>query len=429
LCEKDLMTDWRKWQGWMFGLSLVLNLSVCIMAFLAFHSMSKELKHRRTYAGQNEIFRAETESGGEVRMEEQLKRGGRQGELRAAHGAGRKCDLCADNWLFILGAGGRTGSTTALRMFGSVPGFEITGELFGLLNEEEKIWRVLKKRQNFRDPAFTHRQYDLHDFRCSLQHRMKEIVLGQAYDELENKTSVLGFKDVLYTDLRSLHFISGMFPCARFIFSYRNHTADTGALRKLPFPFTERDMPQVWSEGASIFRKVHEMLPSMTSLLELESLSLQSFNSILHDMLHVGGCGFKRLLHDNKNGTYKPDGGQNLDLVEGSCDMGRVNFRLSKEQIMDNFRKWQKLMSEHDPDGAGGRPRYIDNYGTVNARAFSVNRPRNIGGLRGQKGGQRPWARDPVLGIFKERHAHGARGEIGVADGLKSRPREKWRQK
>lgn len=45
---------------------------------------------------------------------------------------GGPCDLCARNWLFVLSAY-RTGSTTALSMFSSIPGFEIGGEHDGVL--------------------------------------------------------------------------------------------------------------------------------------------------------------------------------------------------------------------------------------------------------------------------------------------------------
>ena len=45
---------------------------------------------------------------------------------------GGPCDLCERNWLFVLSAY-RTGSTTALSMLSSIPGFEIGGEHNGVL--------------------------------------------------------------------------------------------------------------------------------------------------------------------------------------------------------------------------------------------------------------------------------------------------------
>jgi len=372
--------DRSKRNVWILRLSLALNLSACItMLFL----MPSKCLHGSYPSCSVESFPLETETRMslvpyvETVAEETVS-------AERVHSAGRKCDLCPDNWLFILGAGGRTGSTTAQKMFGSVPGFEISGEHFGILNEEEKIWRVLKRRslKHMVSGPNTHRQYDIDDFRCSVQHRMKEIVLGKDYERLGNKTSVLGFKEIMYTDLRSLSFISRMFPCARYVFTYRNRTADTGALSRLPPAFTGRGMPQVWSESASTFRRVHEMLPSTTSMLELESFSLQSFNSILHDMLHVGGCSFERLLHNNKGGTYNPEKGENLGLVKGSCDLGGVDFRLSSEQITDNMRKWEMLMSEHDQYGAGERPRYADLHGTARLLKPRKSTKRQLGQIQ-----------------------------------------------
>jgi hypothetical protein len=52
------------------------------------------------------------------------------------------CDLCATNWLFVIAAGGRTGSTTALSMFNNVPGFEIMGEHGGLLKSQLLMMQV-----------------------------------------------------------------------------------------------------------------------------------------------------------------------------------------------------------------------------------------------------------------------------------------------
>jgi hypothetical protein len=74
--------------------------------------------------------------------ESQARRVARAVETAERPTSAHDCDLCADNWLFILAAGGRTGSTTAMSMFDALPGFEIAGEHFGILVSEMHQFRV-----------------------------------------------------------------------------------------------------------------------------------------------------------------------------------------------------------------------------------------------------------------------------------------------
>ena len=122
-----------------------------------------------------------------------MKPGGRERKKRLID---PDCDLCADNWFFVLGAGGRTGTTTALAMFDSIPGVELSGEHFGVLHEEQRMYDKVMAVSQTRGAAWKHHNLDERYMKCSIQERMKRVVLGNRYDELIGSAKVIGFKEI-----------------------------------------------------------------------------------------------------------------------------------------------------------------------------------------------------------------------------------------
>ena len=53
----------------------------------------------------------------------------------AAHNKDEGCDLCEQKYLFVLSAGGRTGSTSLLEGLNALPGVSLSGENFGVLED------------------------------------------------------------------------------------------------------------------------------------------------------------------------------------------------------------------------------------------------------------------------------------------------------
>ena len=117
------------------------------------------------------------------------------------------CDLCRDNWLFVLGAGGRTGTTTAMAMLDAIPGIEIAGEHDALLEDERRLYQKLLDLQHRVGAAWKHRPLDKHYIKCSIQERTKRIVFGSRYDSMHKATKVFGFKEIRYLTLGMLKFI------------------------------------------------------------------------------------------------------------------------------------------------------------------------------------------------------------------------------
>jgi hypothetical protein len=80
------------------------------------------------------------------------------------------CDLCATNWLFVLAAGGRTGSTTALSMFNNVPDFELIGEHDGLLKTQKIMAEEMEKFSHKpQTGAWQHSKIDMQYVYCNIQ--------------------------------------------------------------------------------------------------------------------------------------------------------------------------------------------------------------------------------------------------------------------
>ena len=247
------------------------------------------------------------------------------------------CDLCADNWLFILGAGGRTGSTTALTMFSRVPGFVLSGEHWGLLKEAVAIVNHLKDTAQKKTVAWTHHEIDYHRVHCSMQHLVKNIVLGNDFEALSRNSTVFGFKEIRYTSPEMLKFLFNMFPCARFVFTYRENTEAPVKAHE----FNMQKLHKEWERRQNAVLSVHEAFGNTTGLLGVETLSVDDYNRILNGMLGVKGCRFGHILHENADGGYEHDTSSDTGLIEGECDLSAVDFRLSPQQIEANKgRMW-----------------------------------------------------------------------------------------
>mmetsp|Transcript_7406 Transcript_7406/g.20922 ORF Transcript_7406/g.20922 Transcript_7406/m.20922 type:complete len:323 (-) Transcript_7406:108-1076(-) len=260
-----------------------------------------------------------------------------------------RCDLCADNWLFILAAGGRTGSTTSLSMFNSVPSFELSGEHWAALSAKLVEFELLKKAEGLRFEArHSGHRVDWLAMKCNVQQLTKDIIFGNSYEALANNTRVLGFKEIRYTTVRMLRFLSEVFPCARMVFPLRlNPDAEVHAQE-----FRRPSVPanKIWQEASVVVNEVHERLPDIASLMPVETLSLSHFNHVLHAKLGVRGCSFARIIHDNANGGYAADHGTG-PVMSGECDFSHLDFRLTESQIQKNREQWAEMASDSRFEG------------------------------------------------------------------------------
>jgi len=294
---------------------------------------------REQYSGPRKLG-TDLREGGGGRDWESVPSDEKAGNCERSTGAagGSQCDLCTDNWLFVLAAGGRTGSTSALSMFSRVPGFELMGEHNGFLRSQMEALEQLKVARDvwIREgavPAWKHSDADMNSIYCNIQDLVRRILFGSSYGK--PSPAVLGFKEIRYTDMKMMPFLATVFPCARFVFT----------LRELPLNPDVEQQPWVQYEPferkAQFVKAVHSIFSNTTALLPVESLTVEHYNNILQGMLGVRGCRFSHILHDNANGKYDAD--QTEDVIEGECDLSHVDFHLDEGTIQENAALWVEM--------------------------------------------------------------------------------------
>eukprot|EP00798_Chlamydomonas_sp_ICE-L_P020870 gene20870-27711_t len=254
------------------------------------------------------------------------------------------CDLCADNWLFILGMF-RTGSSTALAMLDSIPGIELRGEHGGFLNLQGDQFKDLAEaevrvKEGSTAWSFEH-EADFHYLKCSAQHMTKGVIFGQDAAKMLGQTKVMGFKEIRHTSIKSLRFIMSLFPCARFVFTYReNWNVSVNA----PLPSKQHEkLRQDWRKWKRLVYMVHERFGNTTALLPVENLSASSYTEVVQGLLGLRGCRFTTVLHENKNGSGTLRNQIPGSPLEASCETSTVDFRLSEERVEANIVAWDAL--------------------------------------------------------------------------------------
>jgi len=260
-------------------------------------------------------------------------------KLQRGAQASSQCDLCADNWLFVLAAGGRTGSTSALSMFSRVPGFELLGEHRGFLTSQYEAVQDLQAAREVwiaevNTPSWKHSDVDMHSVYCNVQDLVRRVLFGSDYGR--PSPTVLGFKEIRYTDVWMLPFLGTVFPCARFVFTLRERPLTNKTLEAAPWVQYEP-----YEQKAEFVKAVHSIFSNTTALLPVESLTVDTYNNILQGMLGVRGCRFSSIIHDNANGRYKAD--NTTDVIEGTCNLSQVDFRLDEHTLRRHAALWAAL--------------------------------------------------------------------------------------
>ncbi|KAA8496099.1 hypothetical protein FVE85_2254 [Porphyridium purpureum] len=187
---------------------------------------------------------------------------------------GLECDLCADNWLFILAAGGRTASTTALSMFSLLPQIELAGEHAGGLEEQFAVLRRLELI-NHGSVAWKGPQLHSRAFFCVTQELVKTMVYGAGQASREPKTKIVGFKEIRYVSWHMQWFLASAFPCARIIFPVRQN-ASAEILVKSGFNYDL--LHREWAEERKVAESIHKASPHTSFVLPIERVSEEMYN-------------------------------------------------------------------------------------------------------------------------------------------------------
>eukprot|EP00928_Gymnodinium_smaydae_P052779 TRINITY_DN36944_c0_g1_i1.p1 TRINITY_DN36944_c0_g1~~TRINITY_DN36944_c0_g1_i1.p1 ORF type:complete len:364 (-),score=46.68 TRINITY_DN36944_c0_g1_i1:182-1216(-) len=220
------------------------------------------------------------------------------------------CDLCEQNWVFILGSG-RSGSTSVLSMLNSLPDAYVIGETHGALSHLLDFYLgVFRYRgfyprpekdvasQDYLDPpdevtAYSHALRSQRQTLCAIQAVAKSLM---GYVDL-SKYKLLGFKEIMYHSPEMLNFLTHVFPCAKFLVNVRS---DMAAQAESTF-WKRNQMSQLKSITRSL-RQFQAEDPASRYLLELEHFSVEYFNKML-TWLGISGCTFTQVAQANSNGS------------------------------------------------------------------------------------------------------------------------------
>lgn len=264
-------------------------------------------------------------------------------------GQASRCDLCARRWLFIVSIGGRTGSTTLLRMLNEHPSISLAGENSNQLADAMTLWHKASM-QRYDTGVNSRGKVSPPDLLCDLQHWFEDVTVPVEMEPSSSNNSrgswatasrklpITGFKEIRWrppaltpTDMVDSHsmenrttmlldFAEMLFPCAKFIFNARENV--TAAVqdrlnlkwyggRAADARKGEEEAVDRSARHMAAFRAKHLLWHTREAglrsfWLPLERFSLLNFNKMLRWM-GEDGCEYDYLLHDNHHGYMLDD--------------------------------------------------------------------------------------------------------------------------
>lgn len=174
------------------------------------------------------------------------------------------------------------------------------------------------------------------------------MLLGADFAALTGAFPVLGFKEIRYIKPDSLAFLGAVFPCARYVLTYRENP---DAPVRNP-DFNAAHTHQEWSAAAELAERFHERFPNTSALLPVEHMEVGRYNAALHGLLGVQGCSFSAVIHDNAAGGYSQHTAPPASAghLTGDCDLSGLDFRLSPEQQAAHAGTLGELWSQQTPN-------------------------------------------------------------------------------
>ena len=167
-------------------------------------------------------------------------------------GVAPRCDLCAQKWVFVIAAGGRTGSTSILEGLNALPGVSLQGENFALINDLRQVYGKVKRLVEMNQQPGGNAVYFLRETRgvvddalCTQQSLMASLASGGNLSGQGSAPHILGFKELVAlpsmddgvhehlssTDMEWLDYLNVLFPCSRIVFNVRrDHAAQAEAM-------------------------------------------------------------------------------------------------------------------------------------------------------------------------------------------------------
>lgn len=248
------------------------------------------------------------------------------------------CDLCADNWLFVISAGVVVGTNSLMTALNGLPGVEIAEEHWGFLHAQTTASEELVHLQEMGGASWKHHPADHANVMCSVQKSMKRILYGAEHESIVSASQVIGVREFQDPTPRMLRFMSQAFPCARYVLAHR---ADAANMVK----WVPEQVQWEWYD--SWFGSLASALPRTMVRFPVDKAGLREYNTMAHRLLGVRGCLITSVPSDTENDMN--EGGRPKGpgvLLSGNCDFSRVDFRLSVRELAAQEATWERIWTQ-----------------------------------------------------------------------------------
>ena len=237
------------------------------------------------------------------------------------------CQPCQRRYLFIL-ATGRSGSTTLLTMFNSLPNIRISGENRNQLYTASKLVSEIRDQtsvleQDFDrvEGALMHNAIPHQALSCPIQSIMNNInpppkkvqqgvnVTGNPSLEEYDKNRIFGAKTIRFhkggwTVKDSADFLREIFPCSRILINIRSDLEGQVKSMTTNFDTTgNNSTTRVAAMNQFLEKLAKELGSDMAKLVDMSKWTKDV--GILNDVvqwLGFSGCKFQQIVHENLNG-------------------------------------------------------------------------------------------------------------------------------
>lgn len=248
------------------------------------------------------------------------------------------CDLCAENWLFVVSAGVGVGTNGLMAMLNGLPGFEIATDHWGFLYAQASAHDELAKLVDMGGASWKHHPADPTNVMCTVQRSMKRVLYGREAQQVVGSAKVIGVLEFQSPTLRLLRFLARAFPCARYVFAHRRETA-----------MREEWIPEVsqWEGNTRMFQALANSFPHTMSMVAVDRAGLREHNTIVHRLLGVRGCVYTSLPRDMENDVFEdPHAMRAHEHLTGRCDVSHISFRLTGAELAAQEETWQRMWEE-----------------------------------------------------------------------------------
>ena len=273
-----------------------------------------------------------------------------------------RCDLCSSHWIFLVSAGGRTGSTSLLSMLQGHPSLWLAGENSDQLGTTLRLWLSAALQDDAAVGAWKRNPLDAKNLLCNVQQWFRRIAPGGPAQ------AIRGFKEIRWGRIpvalepfarwrlrngnstffpgprEKVRFLADLlFPCSKVLFVVRE---DGAAQRKSMLHNWQaaRDRVPLLHEEAmearEAFRKLHREWQGSGKAwhsywLPVEGFGTDALNRML-EWLGETGCRFEETVHFNRAGFEGQKASARARAKQASAALhGKCNLRPGKELIQN----------------------------------------------------------------------------------------------